>query len=68
MERSKAKSNRDVLCVKCWKIYSYEGNIKHKIDCPDHINHILTSKAFGSEGKFVAIATALNKFEQKGDQ
>ena len=65
--RSKQKSNRDVLCVKCWRIYCYEQNIHHKLHNPQHIDHILTSKAFCSESKFVAIATALNKMRMEND-
>ena len=61
LQRSKLKSNRDILCAKCWRIYSYEGNIKHKLDMPEHMSNIITSKGYGNEAKFMAIATALNK-------
>ena len=36
LKRSKNKSNRDVLCVKCWEVLTYERNIKHKLKYPDH--------------------------------
>ena len=58
---SKQKSNRDVLCLKCWKVMKYEECVKHKILAPDHIKSILTSKEFASETKFVAVARAMNK-------
>ena len=53
---SKTKSNRDVLCVKCWKILKYEENIKHKTTNPDHMRCIFTSKDFASESKFINVA------------
>jgi hypothetical protein len=58
---SKSKSNRDVLCLKCWKIMKYEECVKHKLIAPDHINSILTSKEFSNEAKFIAVAKAMNK-------
>ena len=58
---SKQKSNRDVLCLKCWKIMKYEECVKHKSSHPDHLKSILTSKEFASETKFVAVARALGK-------
>jgi len=58
---SKSKSNRDVLCLKCWKIMKYEECVKHKLVQPDHIKSILTSKEYASEEKFVAVAKAMGK-------
>lgn len=58
---SKQKSNRDVLCLKCWKIMKYEECVKHKMLAPDHIKSILTSKEYASEGKFIAVARAMGK-------
>lgn len=65
---SKQKSNRDVLCLKCWKIMKYEECVKHKMLQPDHIKSILTSKEYAQEGKFIAVARALGKvrFEDNG--
>lgn len=60
---SKQKSNRDVMCIKCWKIMKYEECVKHKTTEPDHAKSILTSKEFASETKFVAVARAMNKIE-----
>jgi hypothetical protein len=53
---SKSKSNRDVLCLSCWKILKYEECVKHKLLEPDHSDNILTSKQFSSEDKFISIA------------
>lgn len=53
---SKAKSNRDVLCLKCWRIMKYEESVKHKMLYPMHRSSILTSKSFASEEKFVELA------------
>ena len=58
---SKQKSNRDVLCLKCWKIMKYEEAVKHKITSPDHTKSVLTSKEFASETKFITVARAMNK-------
>ena len=58
---SKQKSNRDVLCLKCWRIMKYEECVKHKGIMPDHTKSILTSKEFASETKFITIARAMNK-------
>ena len=55
------KSNRDVLCLKCWKILKYEECVKHRSLAPDHLKSILTSKEFASETKFVAVARAMGK-------
>jgi|LauGreDrversion4_2_1035121.scaffolds.fasta_scaffold466291_2 hypothetical protein len=58
---SKQKSNRDVFCLKCWKILKYEECVKHRAQAPDHLKSILTSKEFASESKFVAVARAMGK-------
>lgn len=58
---SKSKSNRDVLCLKCWKIMKYEECVKHKLVQTDHIKSILTSKEYASEEKFIAVAKAMGK-------
>jgi len=58
---SKSKSNRDVLCLKCWKIMKYEECVKHKLVQEDHVKSILTSKEFASEEKFMAVAKAMDK-------
>eukprot|EP00347_Sterkiella_histriomuscorum_P010565 403375798 len=59
---STAKSNRDVLCSKCWKILKYEEFVKHKIYLPQHTGSILTSKKFASEKKFIEISKNLGKY------
>jgi hypothetical protein len=53
---SKSKSNRDVLCMRCWKVLKYEECVKHKLLEPDHCKSILTSKEYASESKFISIA------------
>lgn len=67
LQWSKQKSNRDVLCLKCWKIMKYEECVKHKMLQPDHIKSILTSKEYASEAKFVAVARAMNKVQNDGE-
>ena len=68
LNRSKSKSNRDVLCSKCWKIYSYETNNLHKISNPDHVKSVMTSKAFASENDFFAVALQFDKVVSEGDK
>ena len=68
LQRSKSKSNRDVLCAKCWKIYTYEGNVVHKLQQPDHAEEILTTKMYANEEKFVAAAKKLNKMKVEGER
>ena len=60
-ERSKLKSNRDVFCLRCWKIMKYEESVKHRLDAKDHVKSIITSKEYASEAKFMAVAQAMNK-------
>ena len=66
--KSKRKSNRDVLCTDCWEILTYERNLKHKADFPEHVKNIITSRGFATEGKFIKLAKALNKFIVKDDR
>ena len=61
LQWSKQKSNRDVLCLKCWKVMKYEECVKHKTSLPDHTKSILTSKEFASETKFMAVARAMDR-------
>lgn len=53
---SKNKSNRDVLCLSCWEILTYEQRDNHLKLYPSHKEEVMTSKAFGSEEKFIEIA------------
>lgn len=46
LDMNKGKKNRDVLCLKCWKIYSASFIKKHKKEELDHVELILTSKYF----------------------
>lgn len=61
LERSKAKSNRDLFCLKCWRIYNYESNVKHKRIMPSHSGSIITSKSFATETLFMQLARAMKK-------
>lgn len=48
IEYIKTKSNRQVLCAKCWLMLNYEQKIKHLKENPDHENSILTSAKFAT--------------------
>lgn len=53
---SKSKSNRDVMCAKCWEILNYEVCRLHKIQKPDHEDHIITSREYTNERRFMSLA------------
>ena len=44
-----SKSNREVLCVPCWRILNYDQKVRHLKAFPSHAPEILTSKAFATE-------------------
>lgn len=49
VELIKSKSNRQVLCAKCWLMLNYEQKVKHLREFPSHEVSILTSAKFASE-------------------
>ena len=61
-QKSKAKSNRDVLCTECWEVYKYEDNKKHLKENLDHKRFILTAKQYSSEAKFKKISKLYGKY------
>lgn len=61
----KAKSNRQVLCVKCWVLLNYEQKIKHIKYMQDHEKYILTSSKFASAWQISSLALAWNKIIYK---
>lgn len=62
--KSKQKSNKDVFCVKCWRIFRYEENLRHKEELPEHSRSVLTSKYYATEKRFISLARALRKFQK----
>ncbi len=50
---SHKKSNRDVLCTACWKIYRYMKNRTHLEKIPNHRQHVLITNMFTDEEKFL---------------
>jgi len=63
----KNKSNRQVLCVKCWMLLNYEQKIKHIKCLPEHEKFILTSSKFASAWQISSLALACNKIQYKPD-
>ena len=51
------KSNREVLCVPCWRILNYDQKMRHLKAYPSHACGILTSKAFATEAQILSLAT-----------
>mmetsp|Transcript_2534 Transcript_2534/g.2464 ORF Transcript_2534/g.2464 Transcript_2534/m.2464 type:complete len:114 (+) Transcript_2534:15-356(+) len=63
LQYSRLKSNRDVLCLKCWQILTYQQYVYHRIFVKEHSNFILTSRDFSWEDKFVEISKEMGKAE-----
>eukprot|EP00349_Pseudokeronopsis_sp_Brazil_P009615 CAMPEP_0202969356 /NCGR_PEP_ID=MMETSP1396-20130829/15043_1 /ASSEMBLY_ACC=CAM_ASM_000872 /TAXON_ID= /ORGANISM="Pseudokeronopsis sp., Strain Brazil" /LENGTH=127 /DNA_ID=CAMNT_0049696781 /DNA_START=47 /DNA_END=430 /DNA_ORIENTATION=+ len=61
---SRLKSNRDVLCVKCWQILTYQQYVYHRIFIKEHSGSILTSRDFASEAKFMEVSRLHGKVEE----
>lgn len=63
LNQSKFKTNRDSMCIYCWKIFSYQKTKEHRIQFPDHKNFIKKSKSFTSEDKIIQLAQHMNKLD-----
>ena len=67
IEFIKSKSNRQVLCIKCWLILNYEQKIKHVKENPGHEASILTSAKFASSQQILSLAQGCQKMVYKTD-
>ena len=63
LKLSKMKSNRDYLCLRCWKVFTYEQVKVHRQEKSSHIESIITSKHFASEEKFLSVSKSFNKMK-----
>ena len=63
----KTKSNREVLCIKCWQMLNCKQKIKHLKVFPDHKAYLLTSTQYASELKICELAQGYNKLIKKSD-
>ena len=52
----KLKSNREILCLKCWQTLNCKQKVKHLKVNPDHKVHLLTSTQYASENKICELA------------
>ena len=43
-------------------MYNYLSNVWHKIQHPDHVNHIVTSKVYGDGTKFIILSKKFKKY------
>ena len=68
LELTTKKSNRDSLCVECWRVYPQESRARHQKLQPNHVPSILTSKYFASEEKFINLAQNLEKFRVRNNE
>ena len=64
LEKSKLKSSRDSLCLKCWCVFGYEQKLIHSSEYPLHHLSIVTSKMFAGEQKFIGLAKLVGKFKK----
>ncbi len=61
LDRSRTKSNRDVLCARCWKVFRYMKSKRHVEQNPDHGIFMRTTRMFAEEEKFLEQAYSMNK-------
>jgi len=66
LEFSRKKSNKDVICTACWKIYNYEEVRLHRSSEPAHQANILSSKYFAGEKIFLSLAKQNGKVFRDG--
>ena len=62
---SKSKSNRDVICTKCWRVYRYMKGRDHKDEHPSHSEFILTTRHYADAEAFMDLATVWGKVENR---
>ena len=67
LEQIKLKSNREVLCVKCWQMLNCKQKIKHLKAFPNHNAFLLTSSRYASEEKICELAYGYNRMVKKTD-
>ena len=67
LDQIKKKSNREVLCIKCWQMLNCKQKIKHLKSNPDHKPYLLTSTQYASELKICELAQGYNKLVRKSD-
>ena len=62
IEYAQKKSNKDVLCLKCWRVLNYQEGRLHKTT--DHLHDIITSKYFSNEKLFLTLARRYNRIKE----
>ena len=61
MQVSLNKSNRDVLCAKCWAVMTYELSVIHRKEAATHSEFFYSSKQFCSQEKLIKLAKKYDK-------
>ena len=65
----KRKSNREVLCIKCWQFLNCKQKTRHLVHFPDHKAFLLTSTKYASEEKICELAQGYSKiFIKNGEE
>ena len=57
LANSAYKTNKDKLCVKCWKVYSYKMAKNHNQTHPSHEWNLLCPREFANEEAFIYLAS-----------
>ena len=58
------KSNKDKLCTKCWRVYSYKMAKKHNQTHPAHEWNLMCPRDFANEEAFVYLASEMGKVKK----
>ena len=67
LESIKLKSNREVLCIKCWQMLNCKQKIRPLKRQPGHKAFLVTSTQYASEQKICELAVGYNKLVRKND-
>ena len=67
LESIKLKSNREVLCIKCWQMLNCKQKNRHLKLHPSHKAFLATSTKYASEEKICELGVGYNKLVRKND-
>jgi len=67
LDQIKTKSNREVLCIKCWQMLNCKQKIKHLKAFKGHDTCLLTSTQYASEEKITSLARLYDQLVTKDD-
>ena len=56
LKLSKLRGRGEILCIRCWRVYSHDDKILHKFEKPDHKKYFHSMTHYGNEHSFVQLA------------